>query len=87
MDPLQKRQGFVSTPSRESQGWLLSLFTQPVQDQPLSLVLCLGAATLLLSNSLTALVLKHAQPPHKKSEVALATAALPLPIAQSQISR
>jgi hypothetical protein len=73
--------------SQKTRGWLLSLFTLPLQEQPLSLVLCLGAATLLLSNSLTALVLKHGQPPHKKSEVAKATAALPLPIAQPQISR
>jgi hypothetical protein len=82
MDPSQKRQGFIPIPSGEPQSWMLSLFTLPVQDQPLSLVLCLGAATLLLSNSLTALVLKHAPPPHKKSQIAVATAALPPPTAE-----
>jgi hypothetical protein len=51
----------------DQKGWLFSLLTLPLQEQPLSLVLCLGAATFLLSSSVTAFVLGYVHPSPSRS--------------------
>ena len=78
MDRSNKRHPALSMSGEETNGWCLSLLTLPVRDQPLSLVVCLAAATLFLSSGLTGVVLQFGRAPERKSGVSLATARLPI---------
>lgn len=56
------RHSLLSSNKGETVHWLLSLLTQPIQDQPLSLVIGLIATTWVLSTSIASFVLGPAQP-------------------------
>jgi hypothetical protein len=56
------RHSLLSSNKGETVNWLLSLLAQPIEDQPLSLVIGVVATTWILSISVASFVLGPAQP-------------------------
>ena len=73
------RHSLLPSNKGETVNWLLSLLTQPIQDQPLSLVIGLVATTWVLSTSVASFVLGPAQPSSCKAVADVRGGALAVP--------